>query len=129
LAELEFPRILARENQLPPNKEFRSKIKILDDEIQPKMTSRKWKAKSPEIFKPSNTFTSVQDAIAAFQHQRNATIAYIEATKDDLRNHFWKHPLTGTIDLYQTLILMSAHLERHTEQIENIRNNKNFPKL
>jgi hypothetical protein len=92
------------------------------------MTSRRWKAKSPEIFKPTNKFATANEAITAFQNQRMQTIAYVEATKDDLRNHFWKHPLTGKIDLYQTLLLMSAHLERHIEQIENIKSSINFPK-
>jgi hypothetical protein len=128
LAELEFPKILEREMQTPSNPDLRDKINIKDDEIQPKMTSRRWKAKSPEIFKPTNKFATANEAITAFQNQRMQTIAYVEATKDDLRNHFWKHPLTGKIDLYQTLLLMSAHLERHIEQIENIKSSINFPK-
>lgn len=128
LAELEFPKILEREMQKPSNPDLRSKIKIKDDEIQPKMTSKKWKAKSPEIFKPSNKFAKASEAITAFQNQRNKTISYVETTKDDLRNHYWKHPLTGIIDLYQTLILMSAHLERHIEQIENVKLSTDFPK-
>jgi uncharacterized protein YndB with AHSA1/START domain/uncharacterized damage-inducible protein DinB len=128
LAELEFPNIIAKEMQQPANPDNRTKISIKDEEIQPKMTSRKWKAKSPEIFKPSNKFANAQEAITTFQNQRKTTIEYVETTKDDLRNHFWKHPLTGMIDLYQTLILMSAHLERHTQQIENIKKYTNFPK-
>ncbi len=127
LAELEFPKILEKENQKVANPKLRKKIRIEDDKIRPKMTSRKWKANSPEIFKPSNTFSSVQESITTFQNQRKNTIEYIQTTKDDLRNHFWRHPLTGTIDLYQTLLLMSAHLERHTEQIEKIKSSKNFP--
>ena len=129
LAELEFPKILQSEMQQPSNPDLRSKIRIKDEEIQPKMTSKTWKAKSPEIFKPSNKFSNVKEAIIAFQNQRNRTIAYVEITKDDLRNHYWKHPLTGKIDLYQTLLLMSAHLERHIEQIENIKSSVGFPKL
>lgn len=128
LAELEFPKILEKEMQNPANPQLRNKIKIEDDEIQPKMTSKKWKAKSPEIFKPTNNFASSKEAIDTFQAQRNNTIAYLETTKDDLRNRYWKHPLTGKIDLYQTLLLMSAHLERHIEQIENIKKSDNFPK-
>ncbi len=127
LAELEFPKILEIEMQKPAKPELKTKIKIQDDEIKPKMTNRSWKATSPEIFKPSNKFTTVQEAITAFQNQRNKTIVYIETTKDDLRNHYWKHPLTGKIDLYQTLILMSAHVERHTEQIKIIKTNSNYP--
>lgn len=114
--------------QKPANPNLRRKIKIQDDEIKPKMTNRKWKAKSPENFQPSNKFTSTKEAITTFQNQRTQTMAYVATTKDDLRNHYWKHPLTGKIDLYQTLILMSAHLDRHIEQIENIKLMKNFPK-
>lgn len=128
LAELEFPEILEREMQQLANPTLRSKIRMQDDEIQPKMTSKKWKAKSPEIFKPSSKFANASEAITAFHNQRNKTISYVETTKDDLRNHHWKHPLTGKIDLYQTLILMSAHLERHIEQIENVKLSTYFPK-
>jgi hypothetical protein len=128
LAELALPKILEKELQQPSNPAMRSKIKIKDDEIRPAMTSRKWKAKSPDIFKPSNKFNSTKEAIIAFQRQRDKTIAYVETTNDDLRNHFWEHPLTGKIDLYQTLILTSAHVERHTEQIEIIKLSDNFPR-
>jgi hypothetical protein len=128
LAELEFPKIIGREMQQPANPSLRKKINITDEEIKPKMTSKNWKAKSPEIFKPSNTFASTNEAITAFQKQRAETILYIKTTNDDLRNRYWKHPLTGLIDLYQTLLLMNAHLERHKEQIENIKLLNEFPK-
>jgi DinB superfamily len=127
LAELEFSKILEKEMQRPADPKLRKKIKIQDNEIQPKMTNRKWKAKSPEVFKPSNKFANIQEAIVTFQNQRNKTLIYIESTKDDLRNRYWKHPLTGKIDLYQTLLLMSAHLERHIEQIQSIKLSSKFP--
>jgi hypothetical protein len=127
LAELEFPKILAQKLSNPAQPKLRKKVKIQDEEIQPKMTSKSWKAKSPEIFKPSHKFNNSIQAIAAFRAQRNQVINYIETTKDDLRNRYWNHPLTGTIDLYQTLILMSAHLERHIDQIENIKKSSAFP--
>jgi len=128
LAELKFPTIVADEMQKPSNPDYRKKIKIKDEKIRPKMLSRIWKAKSPEIFKPTGRFASSEEAIKTFQEQRAKTLQYVNTTSDDLRNHFWKHPLTGTIDLYQTLILMSAHLERHIEQIEKIKATSNFPK-
>lgn len=128
LAELRFQEILNEEMTKPSNPEYRSKIKIKDEKIRPKMLSRIWKAKSPEVFKPTGRFTTSQEAIEAFRKQRLKTISYIETTNEDLRNHFWKHPLTGTIDLYQTLILMSAHLERHIEQMENSKKAENYPK-
>jgi DinB superfamily/Polyketide cyclase / dehydrase and lipid transport len=127
LAELDFPNILKKEIQKPVNADLRRKIKINDDEIQPKMTSKKWKAKTPERFKPSNKFANAKEAITVFQNQRNKTIAFIDTTKYDLRNRYWKHPLTGKIDLYQTLLLMSAHLERHIAQIETVKKSWDFP--
>ena len=127
LAEIRFPEIVQEEMKKPSNPEYLSKIKIKDEKIRPKMLSRIWKAKSPEVFKPSGKYQNPKDAIIAFKEQRLKTINYIRATKDDLRNHFWKHPLTGTIDLYQTLILMSAHLERHIEQMEKIKKDEYYP--
>jgi hypothetical protein len=127
LAELHFQEILEEAMKKPSNPAFRKKIKIKDEKIRPKMLSKIWKAKSPEVFKPSGKFKNPKDAIIAFSEQRLKTIEYIKTTQDDLRNHFWKHPLTGNIDLYQTLLLMSAHLERHLNQIENIKSNPNFP--
>jgi hypothetical protein len=127
LAEIRFPEIVQEEMKKPSNPEYRSKIKIKDEKIRPKMLSRIWKAKSPEVFKPSGKYQNPKDAIIAFKEQRLKTIDYMRATKDDLRNHFWKHPLTGTIDLYQTIILMSAHLERHIEQMEKIKKDEYYP--
>lgn len=128
LAELRFEEIVNEEMAKPSNPELRKKIKIKDEKIRPKMLSRIWKAKSPEVFRPSGRFTNPQEAISVFNKQRQKTIDFIKITNHDLRNHFWKHPLTGTIDLYQTLILMSAHLERHIEQIEKIKSNEYYPK-
>jgi DinB superfamily len=129
LAELRFPEIVKEEMTKPSNPEYRSKIRIKDEKIRPKMLSRIWKARSPEVFKPTGKFTNPQEAIDTFRKQRLRTISYIETTNDDLRNHFWKHPLTGTIDLYQTLILMSAHLERHVEQMENNKKAACYPNI
>ncbi len=128
LAEAHFPQILKEELQKPAEPERRKKIKITNDKIIARLTNRRWRAKSPEIFKPSGRFASVEETINAFKMQRNKTIDYINTTNDDLRNHFWKHPATGVVDLYQTIILMSAHLERHIAQIEEVKAFEDFPK-
>lgn len=129
ITELYFQEIVKEEMQKPAEPSKRKRIKITDGKIRDRMLSNRWKAKSPEIFKPDGNFGSTRETINIFQDARNQTINYVMTTKDDLRNHFWKHPLTGTIDLYQTLLLMSAHLERHTEQIERIKLSENYPNL
>lgn len=127
LAELHFPQIVKEELSKPADPKRRKKIKVSNEKIIARLTNRRWKANAPEIFKPSGKFTSVQEAVETFQTQRLKTIDYVNVTSDDLQNHFWKHPATGVIDLYQTIILMSAHLERHIAQIEEIKASTNFP--
>ncbi len=129
LAELEFPKILEKALQQPANPKMRSKIRIKDEEIQSRMTSSSWKAKSPKRFRPNKQFTDAAQCLATFRAQRSSTLQFIETTKADMRNHYWRHPLTGTIDLYQTLLLLSAHLDRHITQIENIKSSVGFPQV
>jgi hypothetical protein len=127
LAEIHFSQILEEEMKKPPSPDERKKVNIKDEQIRSRMLNNIWRATSPEIFRPTGTFKKPKDALITFRDQRLHTILYVQTTMDDLRNHFWKHPLTGTIDLYQTLILMSAHLERHIGQIEKIKENRNYP--
>jgi hypothetical protein len=129
LAELRFPEIVTEAMQQPANPAFRRKIKITDEAIRPRMTSRSWRAKSPEVFWPTGQFLDANRAVERLKEQRAKTLTYVGQTTDDLRHHYWRHPLTGHIDLYQTLLLMSAHLERHTAQMERIKADEAFPKL
>jgi hypothetical protein len=53
---------------------------------------------------------------------------YIRTTNDDLCDHFYTHPAFGVLDGYQRLLLLSSHSARHTEQIEEVKADRNFPK-
>jgi hypothetical protein len=128
LAELQFPQIVKEELAKPANPTQRKEIKITNEKIAKRLKFRGFKANAPEIFKPSGRFVTVEEAISTFRNQRLKTIDYVNVTNDDLRNHFWTHRATGIIDLYQTLILMSAHLERHLAQIEEVKSDKKYPK-
>lgn len=127
LAELRFPQIVGEELQKPAEPARRKKIKVNNEQIIRRLTNRRWRAKAPEIFTPSGRFATIEDAKNTFRNQRLQTINYVLTTNDDLRNHFWRHPATGVVDLYQTMVLMSAHLERHLAQIEEIKVYKSFP--
>jgi hypothetical protein len=50
LVELRFPEIVTEAMQKPAEPTFRRKIKIEDEAIRPRMTSRSWRARSPEVF-------------------------------------------------------------------------------
>jgi hypothetical protein len=44
-----------------------------------------------------------------------------------MRNHVLKSPL-GVLDTYQIVLLMSAHSNRHTQQMKEVIADPNFPK-
>lgn len=105
----------------------RSQITVTDLDIKNRLTNRATKVQSPEIIKPTGKFPSAAVAYQAFASRRVATIEYIATTDDDLLHHFWQHPATGIIDLYQTILLIAAHSERHILQIMEVKADKSFP--
>ena len=51
---------------------------------------------------------------------------YIRRTNDDLRNYYFQFPFAN-LDAYQIVLMMTAHSKRHTNQIEEIIQHKDFP--
>ncbi len=106
----------------------RAEIKMTDEEVYNKTASRNYKANSPEVIKPVGKFPDAAAALAFFIKRRNPTIEYISTTQDDLRNRFWNHPFAGTMDLYQTIVFIAGHSERHIAQIAELKQQDGFPK-
>ena len=106
----------------------RAEVKGKDQMILEKMPDRSHKAQAPEILRPTGRFTSEADLVKAFEDSRTANMEYIRTTNDDLRDHFYRHPVFGTLDGYQWLLLLSSHSARHTEQIEEVKAHPSFPK-
>lgn len=86
------------------------------------------RAKTGGQWLPDGQFPSTADAIRVFNGRRDSTISYVKTTQDDLKDHFIDHPQWGTVDLYEAFVMLSAHCERHTEQLEEVMKNPNFPK-
>jgi uncharacterized damage-inducible protein DinB len=112
----------------PATPEKRAEVKLSTDQLIAMMIDRSHKAQAPEPLKPSGRFSDTQGAIKAYTSRRDSTIDYIKTTHDDLKDHFITHPAFGTLDCYQGLVLLAAHSVRHTEQIEEVMANPNFPK-
>jgi hypothetical protein len=106
----------------------REQVKGKDQFILEKVPDRSRKAQAPEILKPTGRWATEADLVTEFDTRRAATIEYIRTTNDDLRDHFFDHPLLGTLDGYQWLLLITAHSARHTAQIEEVKADPNFPK-
>jgi len=108
--------------------EKRAEIKVTDQQILTLVPDRSHKAQAPEFLKPTNRWATREELIKSFEDSRKATMDYVRTTNDDLRDHFGPHPMLGTMDAYQWILLISAHSERHTKQIEEVKADPNFPK-
>ena len=117
-----------RAMQSPAALEKRQLVKGKDQLILERMPDRSHKAQAPEMLRPTGRWATEADLTKAFEASRKANMDYIKTTNDDLRDHFFDHPVFGTLDGYQWLLLLSAHSARHTAQIEEVKADPNFPK-
>jgi uncharacterized damage-inducible protein DinB len=112
----------------PAAPEKREQVKGKDEIVLQRVPDRSQKAQAPEFLRPTGRWATEADLTKAFEESRAATMNYVRTTNDDLRDHFLDHPRLGTMDGYQWLLLISAHSERHTAQIEEVKADPNFPK-
>jgi hypothetical protein len=112
----------------PADPSKRAEVAGKDEIILTKVPDRSHKAQAPEFLKPTNRWATREELTQAFEDSRKATMDYVRTTNDDLRDHFGPHPILGPMDAYQWILLISAHSERHTKQIEEVKADPNFPK-
>ncbi|MGD0417719.1 MAG: DinB family protein [Terriglobales bacterium] len=112
----------------PADPSKRAEVAGKDEIVLQRVPDRSHKAQAPEFLKPTNRWATREETTKAFEDSRKATMNYIRTTNDDLRDHFGPHPLLGPLDAYQWILLISAHSERHTKQIEEVKADPNFPK-
>ena len=120
--------IVQRLMQSPADPQKREAAKGKDQVILERMPDRSHKAQAPEVLRPTGRFANEADLIKTFKAARKSNMDYIQTTNDDLRDHFFDHPVFGTMDGYQWLLLLSSHSARHTAQIEEVKADPNFPK-
>ncbi len=112
----------------PAAPEKRDQVKGKDEMILQRVPDRSHKAQAPEFLRPTGRWATEAELAKTFEDSRGATMEYVRTTNDDLRDHFFDHPVFGTLDGYQWLLLISAHSARHTAQIEEVKADPNFPK-
>ena len=114
--------------QQAANPEKRSEIKATDDQVIQMIESRVQKVKTTPPLEPQNTpYKSLDEALESFKTNRAKLIEYVKSTNDDLRNHVVTFP-PGSFDSYQMILFIGAHSNRHTQQIEEVKADPNFPK-
>jgi hypothetical protein len=112
----------------PSTPEKRDQVKGKDEIILTRVPDRSHKAQAPEFLKPTGRWPNEAELVKAFDAARASNMEYIRTTNDDLRDHFFDHPVFGTLDGYQWLLLITTHSARHTAQIEEVKADPNFPK-
>ncbi len=99
----------------------------LDAMILSAVPDRSTKRQAPGPLVPSGRWTPAE-TLAHFEQSRAKTIEFLKSTPD-LREHASaNNPFQQPMDAYEWLLFISAHSERHTKQIAEVKADPNFPK-
>ena len=112
----------------PATPEKRAETQGKDEVIMTRIPDRSRKAQAPEILQPTGKYPTRDEVVKHFKEARAKEIAFLESTKEDLRNHMADHPFLKTMDAYQWLLFNGAHSKRHILQIEEVKTDANYPK-
>ena len=114
--------------KLPADAAKRSAIKATDDQVLQMVASRAQKIKTFPFLEPQNSpFKSCPDALSSFYDSRKMLREFVANSNDDMRDHVITLPF-GSFDSYQMILFIAAHSNRHTQQIEEVKADPNFPK-
>jgi hypothetical protein len=70
--------------------------------------------------RPTGQFASLAEALHEYHRTRAEILSQIESSDQDFRTKLVLHPVME-MDGYQLFLLMAAHSERHTRQIEAVK--------
>jgi hypothetical protein len=111
----------------PATPDVLAKTKGKDTAILKMIPDRTHKAQAPEALVPKGKWPTEAATVAAFKEARAQTMALAKDTSKDLRAYAMVNPALQEMDAYQWLLFLSAHTERHTKQIEEVKSTAGFP--
>jgi hypothetical protein len=101
-------------------------VKKSDEGVLAMVPDRTTKLQAPEPLVPTNRFGSPEASVKHFVDSRATTEDFLKSTTG-LRDHVADSPM-GKLDGYEFVLLIAAHSERHTKQINEVKADPNFPK-
>jgi len=101
-------------------------VKKTDEGVLAMVPDRTTKLQAPEPLVPTNRFGSPDASVKHFVDSRATTEDFLKGTTG-LRDHVADSPM-GKLDGYEFVLLIAAHSERHTKQINEVKADPNFPK-
>jgi uncharacterized damage-inducible protein DinB len=105
----------------------RSAMEGKDDTLVASVVGRMPRFQAPEFLAPTGRWPDNQ-LLKEFEGARQQTRDFAASTRADLRRYFYKHPVFGELDLYQWLLLIAAHCDRHRAQSEEVMASLGFPR-
>jgi hypothetical protein len=102
-------------------------VAAIDEMVMKAIPDRTTKRQAPEPLVPTNRFGSPDGSLKHFLEARTTTEDFLKKTPD-LREHAADSPLGKKLDAYEWILFISAHSERHTKQILEVKADPNFPK-
>jgi DinB family protein len=113
----------------PPDRDSR----LLDSIVMEKIPDRSFKVKAPEFIQPTGRM-SPAEALAAIARDYQRLETFLKSTPD-LRGHIIESaPMRvvtngayDTMDGYQFALATAAHDQRHVRQIEEVKQDPNYP--
>ena len=92
------------------------------------MTDRSKTATAPGEIRPTGRYATKAALVAMLNTRRDETIQYVETTEDDLRGRFFKMGPGREMDLYEMILMISGHSERHLLQMKEVAAAPAYPK-
>jgi hypothetical protein len=83
------------------------------------------RSRTGEARVPAGQFTSLDESLAAFRKLRSTIRQYAATTLEDPRSRML---LEGNMDVYQWLLMISSHSQRHILQIREIKAHASYPR-
>lgn len=98
-----------------------------DARMLEKMADRTHKAKSPASMLPQGRWTTPEAVAAEFRQRHDRIIQYVQTTRDPLRSHVAGSG-ENAYDVYQMILMLAGHVQRHVAQIEEVKADPKYPK-
>jgi hypothetical protein len=123
----DFIRDLVKEKvMMAPAGDAGRDVKKTDEGVLAMVPDRSAKVQAPEPLVPTNRFGSPEGSVKHFVESRATTEDFLKISTG-LRDHVADSPM-GKLDGYEFVLLIAAHSERHTKQINEVKADPNFPK-
>ncbi|MFY0698579.1 MAG: DinB family protein [Balneola sp.] len=83
------------------------------------LANRGTKVKTAPPFEPSGKWSSKAEMLSELEKSRTKLVEFLSSTDADLRGHVTALPF-GDADVYQIMLLVAAHSQRHTFQMQEV---------